>query len=244
MGTFMFPKDAAHTGPRSDAGSGGGRPAWQGLGHWVPIRNLRAHHRPRIEQHLLSLSERDRYLRFGYAASDDRVRAYVASLNFERDEVFGIFNRQLELVAMAHLAYLHAAAPGLMHEPEMVEFAVSVRPSARGQHHGSRLFAHAVVHARNRGVERLFIHALSENTAMLRIARHAGAVVERDGAESEAWLRLPPDNFVSHLDEMMATQAAELNYGLKLHRRHLRRLLGLFGSLKRRVARLRRIASP
>ena len=47
-----------------------------------------------------------------------------------------------------------------------------------------------MLHARNRGVQTLFIHALSENTAMLRIARNAGATVERDGPESEAWLRL------------------------------------------------------
>jgi hypothetical protein len=30
----------------------------------------------------------------------------------------------------------------------------------------------------------LFIHALSENTAMLRIARKAGATIERDGPKA------------------------------------------------------------
>ena len=49
----------------------------------------------------------------------------------------------------------------------------------------------------------IFIHALSENTAMLQIVRDAGATVEREGSESEAWLTLPPDSFASHLDELL-----------------------------------------
>jgi hypothetical protein len=72
-----------------------------------------------------------------------------------------------------------------------------------------------MLHARNRGVETIFIHALSENTAMLKLARDAGATVERDGSESEAWLKLPPDSFVSHLDEVLVDRAAELDYRLK-----------------------------
>ena len=74
-----------------------------------------------------------------------------------------------------------------------------------------------MLHSRNRGVEAIFIHALSENTAMLKLARRAGATVERDGPESEAWLKLPPDSLVSHLDEMLVGRAAELDYRMKQH---------------------------
>jgi hypothetical protein len=74
-----------------------------------------------------------------------------------------------------------------------------------------------MLHARNRGVQTIFIHALSENTAMLKLAKSAGAIVERDGSESEAWLKLPPDSFVSHLDEMLGEHAAEFDYRLKMH---------------------------
>ncbi len=56
--------------------------------------------------------------------------------------------------------------------------------ASRGKGYGSRLFERAVVHARNEGVSLLFIHALSENTAMLKIARNAGAVLERAGSET------------------------------------------------------------
>ena len=52
--------------------------------------------------------QHDRYLRFGYAATDEQIERYVDGLDFERDEIFGIYNRRLELIAMAHLAFAPA----------------------------------------------------------------------------------------------------------------------------------------
>ena len=176
----------------------------------VPIRSLGAQHRQRIEDHLLALEPSDRYLRFGYAANDDQVRRYAQQLDFERDEIFGIFNRRLELVAMAHVAY--ADQPG---HQQCAEFGVSVLSRARGRGYGARLFDRAVMHARNHGVNMLFIHALSENTAMLKIARNAGATVERDGSESEAYLQLPPANLDSRMAQIVEQQFAEMDYSLK-----------------------------
>lgn len=149
----------------------------------VPIRELSERHRARIRAHLLKLDEGDRYLRFGYAANDEQVVRYADSLDFERDNIFGIFNRRLELIAMAHLAYTDLAE-----HRNCAEFGVSVLKTARGLGLGTRLFARAMLHARNKGVNMMFIHALSENTAMLKIARNAGARVRRDGTESEAYL--------------------------------------------------------
>lgn len=182
---------------------------------WVPIRSLARRHRQRIKNHLLALDERDRYLRFGYPATDEQVSKYALSLDFDRDEVLGIFNRKLELVAMAHLAY--EPLPQRVGKPAMAEFGVSVSSKARGRGFGARLFEHAALHARNRGIETLFIHALSENAPMLKIARKAGATVERDGSESEAWLRLPPDTVASHVGEALERHLAEVDFTLKRH---------------------------
>lgn len=191
---------------------------------WVPVRSLTSRHRDRIAAHLLALDEHDRYLRFGFTASDAQINHYADSIDFDRDEVFGIFNRRLELIAMAHLAY--AAAPQLSGKAAMAEFGVSVLRKARGRGMGARLFDHAVLHARNRHIETLFIHALSENTAMLKIARNAGARVEREGSEAEAWLALPPDDFASQMGAMVEEQAAEWDYHLKAHAKRVQQLVG------------------
>jgi RimJ/RimL family protein N-acetyltransferase len=181
---------------------------------WVPIRPLGEVHRTLILQHLLGLGDEDRYLRFGYAANDERIRAYAASLDFAHDDMLGIFNRRLQLIAIAHLAYsqLASANHGMS---RMAEFAVSVNQRARGRGYGGRLFTYAVRHARNRGVDRLFIHALSENTAMLRIARKAGTHMQREGSESEGWLQLPPDNLLTQCAEVFAHHAADLHHVAK-----------------------------
>jgi ribosomal protein S18 acetylase RimI-like enzyme len=198
------------SGARADRSNG--EPA-HACWSWVPIRSLGPRHRTRIATHLTALDERSRYLRFGYGATDEQIGRYVDTLDFEHDEVFGIFNRRLELIAMAHLA--HRTDHLLRGREAASEFGVSVLPKARRRGFGRRLFDHAMLHARNRGVQAIFIHALSENTAMLKLARSAGATVERDGSESEAWLRLPPDSFASHLDEILGDRAAEIDYRLK-----------------------------
>ncbi len=209
---------------------------------WVPIRSLAERHRERISLHLLSLDESDRYLRFGFPATDEQIHRYVTSLNFERDEVFGIFNRRLELIAMAHLAYMPAPEQNSQ-SPATAEFGVSVVKRARGRGYGARLFEHAVLHARNRSCERLFIHALSENTAMLKIARNAGATVERDGPESEAWLKLPPDSITSQVGEMVGNQFAEFDYQLKRQAHRINDWLNVVSEVKTHMGDTGRTAS-
>ena len=213
MSLFSFSSDSREsTVDANSEGSATELPTTSGVvAAAVPIRSIDAVQRDHIAQHLLALDSHDRYLRFGYVANEDQIRRYVAQLNFERDELFGIFNRKLELIAMAHLAF--SVDPNCR---SCAEFGVSVAKGARGRRYGSQLFERAVMHARNEGVTMLFIHALSENTAMLKIARGAGATIERDGAESEAHLRLPPADFDSRVAELVNEQVARTNYHLKV----------------------------
>jgi GNAT superfamily N-acetyltransferase len=194
----------------------------------VPIRSLGANHRERIAAHLKSLDPRDRYLRFGYVASDEQIRRYTDGLNFERDEIFGIYNRKLVLIAMAHLAY-----PAEKTCDSCAEFGVSVLKSARGRGFGARLFERAAMHARNDGINQMFIHALSENTAMLKIAKRAGAIVQRDGAEAEAHLILPGATLDSQITEIVHEQLALADYRMKAQAHQFRNLLAGLQTIRR-----------
>lgn len=197
----------------------------------VPIRSLGSNHRTRIAHHLLALGPEDRYLRFGHWASDDQIFRYVASLDFERDEVFGIYNRKLNLIAVAHLAYAKDSR-----FDSCAEFGVSVLASARGRGYGGRLFARAAMHATNDDVSLMFIHALSENAAMLKIARSAGAVVERDGSESEAYLRLPPASLDTRVTELFEEHVALVDYRLKAQAKNFWKFLADLQEIRRSVA--------
>ncbi|MEY8875464.1 MAG: GNAT family N-acetyltransferase [Leptothrix sp. (in: b-proteobacteria)] len=236
----MKQSNASDSSPAgSPAASPAARPARRsrGLHRWVPIRPLTARHRTRILRHLLSLDARDRYLRFGYPASDAGIVHHVEMLDFSRNDLFGLFDRHLELLALYQLAYAPEPTAGIapahagpettaaaLHPEPMAEFAVSVLGRARGRGYGGRLFAHAVRHARNRSIGRLMIHALNENTAMLHIARAAGAVVQREGSESEAWLQLPPCDLRSRLGEWLANRIAAIDHQWKRRMLHAWRL--------------------
>ena len=176
----------------------------------VPIRSLGENHRGRIGEHLLSLNPQDRYFRFGFVAKDAQVQSYVDGLNFERDEIFGIYNRRLKLIGMAHLAYSSE-----QRARASSEFGVSVSAHVRGRGYGARLFERAVMHARNEGVTAMYVHVLSENAAMLKIARRGGASVVRDGSESEAYLSLTPATFQTQVTEIMEEHLAQANYHFK-----------------------------
>ena len=220
--------------PEDDAGG-----ASSGL---VPIRRLEAGDRDAVRAHLLALDGEDRYLRFGYAATDEQVGRYVDGLDFDRDDLFGIVNRRLDLIALAHLA--GGGASGLDHCRACAEFGVSVDKAARGRGYGSLLFDRAVRHARNDGVQLLFIHALSENAAMLHIARKAGATLEKAGSETEAHLRLPPATLDTRMTELVEQQVAETDYLLKSQARQFWQFLAAVQEVRQGVRAARDRSAP
>jgi GNAT superfamily N-acetyltransferase len=174
---------------------------------WVPIRALGARHRERVRQHLLALGDSDRARRFGHLASDERIRHYVEQMDFDADALFGVFDRRLRLVALAHLAFqLHDSA---------AEFGITVLPAMRGRGVGALLFGHAVTLARNRGVHQLVIHLARDNAPMLAIVRRAGAQLAFEGSDAIATLPLASETLGSQMQEMLGHQAAELDYRLK-----------------------------
>jgi GNAT superfamily N-acetyltransferase len=172
-----------------------------------------------VRAHLQALDERARLLRFGHIASDEQIGLYVEQMDFGRDELYGVFDRRLRLVAMAHLAFDNDGLEA--------EFGVSVLPRARGKGLGTRLFEHAVMHARNRGVSNIVIYVARENIPMLAIVHRAGAQISFDGAQAVARLQLPADTLGTQLGALLDGHAAEFDYQVKLQ---VLRLDGLWPS--------------
>ena len=53
-------------------------------------------------------------------------------------------------------------------------------------------------------------------TAMIKIARNAGAILERSGGETDMHLRLPPATLDSRMNELVEEQLAQTDYRLKV----------------------------
>ena len=189
----------------------------------VLVRELGEKDRERLLTHFLELGEEDRLLRFGQVTPDRVIENYVRTLDFSRDTVFGVFNRQLQLVGVGHLAYLPADG-----DTRTAEFGVSVSESVRGQGIGTRLFERAAIRSRNTHVTTLYIHGLSRNTTMMHIAKKAGMKIEYAYGEADAYLTLSPADQNSIITEMLQEQAAVFDYVLKRQARNASKFIESF----------------
>ena len=175
------------------------------------VRELDDTHRAAALNHFLALEAEDRHLRFGSPTSDAIIERYVADLNFNRDALFGVFNDALDLVGIAHLAYVPSANDGT----RSAEFGVSVLHDDRHRGLGAALLARAAVHARNTHIDTLFVHCLAKNKAMMHLAHKLGMRVEFAYGDADAYLILPPANAQSILHEASQEHMADLDYALK-----------------------------
>ena len=177
----------------------------------VPVRELHAGYRDKIISHLLQLNNEDRHLRFGTQTPDEVISLYVERLNFNKDTIFGIFNAELNLVGMAHLAYL----PETEGRPRAAEFGVSVLLEARAQGLGTALLKRSAVHSRNTRIETLYVHCLVSNKAMLHLAQKADMLVEYAYGDADAYLKLSPASPATIVEEAANEQWADLDYAMK-----------------------------
>jgi RimJ/RimL family protein N-acetyltransferase len=180
-------------------------------GQAIPVRELHARHLEEILQHLLQLNDEDRRLRFGSQTSDEVIERYVRGLDFNKDVIFGIFDLDLKLIGMAHLAYL----PEIKGHARAAEFGVSVLPDGRAQGLGTALLLRSAVHSRNTLVETLYVHCLSNNKAMMHLAKKAGMRVEYAYGDADAYLKLPPASPATIVQEAANKQWADFDYAWK-----------------------------
>ena len=181
------------------------------MGNAIPVRELHAGHKDEILSHLLQLNDEDRRLRFGTQTPDEVIVHYVEHLDFNKDTLFGIFNEDLKLIGMAHLAYL----PDSKGQGKAAEFGVSVLAEGRAQGLGAALLQRSAVHSRNTQIETLFVHCLTSNKAMMHLAQKAGMRVEHTHGDAEAYLKLSPASPATIVEEAANEQWADLDYAMK-----------------------------
>lgn len=181
----------------------------------IVTRELTRLERPKLAAHFLALDAEDRRLRFGLPISDAVVTDYVGRIDFARDAVFGVFDDELNLAGAAHLARAEDHA----------ELGVSVLPAHRGRGVGAALLERAHTHARNWGIGALFMHCLTENAAMMHLARKQGMRIAAASGEADAHLELAPASAASFAKALLAERVGLFDYALKSQFDAARRLL-------------------
>lgn len=195
----------------------------------VRIKELSERDRRRLLMHFLALGDSDRLLRFGTVLPDELVTRYVQRLDFGRDTVFGVFDSELQLIGVGHLAFVPCDTKPVLtsatEKERIAEFGVSVSSTSRGRGIGSRLFERAAIHCRNEDVDTLYMQCLSSNQTMIHIAKKAGMQIHRAYGEADAFLKLSPANPASMLQEAVEEQVASLDYTIRANTRAAARWL-------------------
>jgi RimJ/RimL family protein N-acetyltransferase len=185
----------------------------------IRVKELSERDRRRMLMHFLALDDGDRLLRFGTVLPDELITRYVQMMDFSRDTVFGVYDDNLRLLGVGHLAFAPREALPVLIEATMktriAEFGVSVSAAARGMGVGSKLFERAAIHCRNEDVDTLYMHCLSSNQTMIHIAKKAGMEIQRDYGEADAYLKMAPGNAGSMLAEAVEEQFASFDYTFK-----------------------------
>jgi len=189
----------------------------------VRVKELGERDRRLLLMHFLALGDNDRLLRFGMFLHDDFVTRYVQTLDFSRDAVFGVYDDNLALVGVGHLAFVPREAIPVLSEvtlkARIAEFSISVLASARGRGIGSKLFERAVIHCRNEDIDTLYMHCLGSNQAIIHIAKKAGMEIRREHGAADVYLKLTPPDHGSMLAEAVEEQFASFDYALKANSR-------------------------
>ena len=132
--------------------------------------------------HFGDLSNEDLRLRFGAPMNRFALEKYLSGIDFSNDRVFGIFDRELKLASLAHLA--------VDRNGDFAELGLSVAQDSRRRGHGEALLRRAATHASSLGLHMIYMHCLSENRALMGLARKSGFEIVVASGEADATKRL------------------------------------------------------
>lgn len=166
----------------------------------IPQKLSHFYEKPLVVDHLQSMSQDDRRLRFGIALSDDSIQKYVDGQWDEPGAWFGAFDGG-KIVAVAHVA--------INEKTNEAELGLSVDRNVRGQKLGQKLFERAVIFLRSKNVHHVFMHCLSENAVMKHIAGKYDMVLVTQYGETDARTTIDfPFTVIDPINEAVAQQLA------------------------------------
>ena len=134
-----------------------------------------------LASHFLALPARDRFLRFGWVATDVDIVAYVENLLQSIGNVFVVLEPAPDVSGALHLEFTGRGA----------DLGLSVSPWARGKGIGALLLERAGGLAAACGARTLFVRNLNFNAALQRLARRVGMRVACAPSAASTRLELP-----------------------------------------------------
>jgi len=169
----------------------------------------------RYRTHLLALDNESRYRRFGYPIRDEMIDILCDKFesNPQQHKIFVVENDDLEVIAAGHISL----------EGKELELAFSVLKEHQGKGLGGALMKRCIEWCQNRGIKGGCMVCLSSNTAIRKLAKKYGILVN-DHGETLADIKIPEPNSTSVMSEIVDSNIARFDHLGKLQRRFARML--------------------
>jgi hypothetical protein len=134
-----------------------------------------------LARHFLALGQVDRFLRFGWSATDVEIVAYLEGLFISGDSVFAVVEPNRNFSGVLHFESMGCG----------MNLGLSVSSWARNLGIGTHLLQRAHLLAGARGLKTLFVRNLNLNLALQRLALRLGMNIACAPDASSAGLEVP-----------------------------------------------------
>lgn len=167
--------------------------------------------------HLLTLSDHDRYLRFGYQISPELIEKYVErSFELEKSQWFGMYDDEGQIVASVH---------AVMVTSTKAEMGLTVDGTLRNKGLGQLLFDRGLCWARSAGAKQIYMQCLTENKAIQHIARKNNmSVAVLAPTEREGVLEFNSVSIIAPLSDVTMDHIAAVDACFREQRKTLKTL--------------------
>ena len=169
----------------------------------IPRKLMHESDNAKLEYHFLTdILDHDRYLRFGYNASDEAVSQYlkISLLDFGKTTMWFVCEVDNRFVGTCHVSIMPR---------DIAEMGFTVSPDYRNKGLGQELFHRGATWAMMKGAKTLYTQCLSENVVMQHIAKKNGmTVVTFEGTEKEATIKATKGTIRAFYDDRMFDQLA------------------------------------
>lgn len=168
----------------------------------IIIKMLGTWDKEEIIKHLIGLDNKSNRLRFGIYKNEESIKKYVEGINFTTDRLYGAFDGNVNIVGFIHIANLT--------KNNAVEIGISVDNEYRKLHIGSKLFKKAINFCKLYNIRNLYSCCLTENSAMMHMAKRENMEIEYYSGEVEAHMSInakarPDEYFNEFIDEVIST---------------------------------------
>lgn len=141
----------------------------------------------KIKEHLLTLSDDDKYKRFYVPVNEGFIDRYLSGITLDArgDAVFVVYDDNGErVVGMCHVAISGTG------DTRSAELALSVSDTHRNRYIGMDMLERALLHCKTLGITKVFMYCLKSNAPMQHMARRLNMTVVTDIDESIGTLEL------------------------------------------------------